>query len=116
VLIGASFGLAPNAVSGPIEGSPGPNGNDQGVYVIQSLSRVAADSADFVANLAAIRQQALQAARQSRVQAYVGGLRKSARITDNRSEIYKTAAQNAQNLPAGISRFGGATKTDKGAA
>jgi hypothetical protein len=103
VLIGASFGLAPNAVSGPIDGSAGPNGDDRGVYVIQALSRVPADSADFAANLGAIRQQALQAARQSRVQAYVGGLRKSARITDYRSQIYRTAAQNAQaNQPTGL--------------
>ena len=101
VLIGAAFGLTPDRVSPPIEvdgggpGAPGP-----AVYVMEQLQHLPADSADFAKNLASIRAQALQAARRSRVQAYVAALRDQAKVVDYRSEIYKTAAQNAQTSAA----------------
>ncbi|MEZ4588749.1 MAG: peptidyl-prolyl cis-trans isomerase [Gemmatimonadales bacterium] len=96
VLIGAAFGLAEGKVSQPIRGDDTPDGVDRNLYVLQAIERIPADSTDFAANLAAIRNQALNAARQSRFQSYMTALRESARITDNRDEIYRTAAQNAE--------------------
>lgn len=90
-LIGAAFG-ATGGPSGPVSG-------DDGVYVFEQLARTAADSADFVKNVAAIREQALQQARQSRVRAYLAALRTSAKVVDRRADIYKTNAQAAQSQP-----------------
>jgi len=69
------------------------------VYLLEGLGITPADSADFAKNLASIRQQALQAAKRSRVQAYLSALRESAKIVDRRAEIYKTAAQVAAAAP-----------------
>ena len=65
------------------------------VYLFQVLERVPADSAEFNQSLPTIRAQALQAARQSRVQAYMFALRNRARIVDNRAEVFRTNAQAA---------------------
>jgi peptidyl-prolyl cis-trans isomerase D len=95
-LIGAAFGAMPGGISGPVAG------NDQRVYLFQVLERVPADSAEFVKNLPTIRGQALQAARQSRVQAYLAGLRTNAKIVDRRAEIFTTNAQSAAAQPAPV--------------
>ncbi|MHB1329050.1 MAG: SurA N-terminal domain-containing protein [Gemmatimonadales bacterium] len=92
-LIGTAFALAPGQLSRPTQADSATG--DYAVYLIEGLERIPADSADFVANLAATRQQALQAAQRSRVQAYLATLRESATIVDRRSEIYRTAAQQA---------------------
>ncbi|MBM4186484.1 MAG: hypothetical protein FJ206_04135 [Gemmatimonadetes bacterium] len=97
-LIGAAFGATAGKLVGPVEAQPDPEAlgqSDRGVYLFELLSRTAADSTEFAANLNSIRQQAIQAARRSRVQAYMTALRESAKLVDNRGEIYKTAAQNA---------------------
>lgn len=98
VLIGTSFSLKAAQVSRPVE--PEPENGDQAIYLIEALQRLPADSAEFVRDLQDIRQQALQAARRSRVQSYLAYLRESATIVDRRSDIYKTAAQNAAALAA----------------
>jgi peptidyl-prolyl cis-trans isomerase D len=95
-VIGAAFGLKQGTVSAPIENSD-PAQNDHSVYLIQVLSRTPADSAEFTKNLGAIREQALQAARRSRVQAYMTALRDEAKIVDNRKDIYRTSAQRIAN-------------------
>jgi peptidyl-prolyl cis-trans isomerase D len=87
-LIGAAFGAPKGGVAGPASG-------EDGIYLFQGLERTPADSADFVKNLAQIRAQAIQAARQNRVRAYVDALRTSAKVVDRRAEIFKTSAQNA---------------------
>jgi peptidyl-prolyl cis-trans isomerase D len=87
-LIGAAFGAPKGGVAGPASG-------EDGIYLFQGLERTPADSADFVKNLAQIRAQAIQAARQNRVRAYVDALRTSANVVDRRAEIFKTSAQNA---------------------
>jgi peptidyl-prolyl cis-trans isomerase D len=92
-LIGAAFGLKPLTVSGPIGGGK----DDESVYLVEVLSRTTADSADFAKTLRAVRDQALQAARRSRVQAYMTELRDQAKIVDNRKEVYRTAAQKTAN-------------------
>jgi peptidyl-prolyl cis-trans isomerase D len=92
-LIGAAFGLKPLTVSNPIDGGK----DDESVYLVEVLTRTTADSADFAKNLRAVRDQALQAARRSRVQAYMTELRDQAKIVDNRKEVYRTAAQRTAN-------------------
>ncbi len=90
-LIGAAFALKLGEVSGPIAANPA--AGDEGVYLLEGLGITPADSSEFTKNLASIREQALQAAKRSRVQAYLAALRQSAKIVDRRAEIYKTAAQ-----------------------
>lgn len=97
-LIGTAFGLKQGEVSGPVTLSPATG--DAGVYLFEGLGITRADSAAFTKDLASIRQQALQAAKRSRVQAYLASLRESATIVDRRSEIYKTAAQATASQPA----------------
>jgi len=93
-LVGAAFGVKVGGVSAPITGS------DSRVYLLQVLEHTPADSADFAKNLGTIRGQAMQAARQSRVQAYLTELRRKAKIVDYRAEIFRTDAQAAaQALP-----------------
>src|ERR1043166_4501227 len=87
-LVGAAFGAAKGTITGPVQA-------EDGVYLFEGLEHTPADSADFVKNLAGVRTQALNAARQSRVRAYMVALRASAKVVDHRAEIFKTGAQNA---------------------
>jgi peptidyl-prolyl cis-trans isomerase D len=88
-LIGAAFGATKNELAGPVA-------VDDGVYLFQEMARVPADSAEFAKNLPQIRSDALQAARQNRVRAYVTALRANAKIVDRRAELYsQTNAQAA---------------------
>jgi peptidyl-prolyl cis-trans isomerase D len=86
--VGAAFGLEPGEVSGVIEAE------DQ-FYVLQGLSRTAADSAAFVEQLPLLREQALANARSLHLRMYLTTLREQARIVDNRDRIYRTSAQIA---------------------
>ncbi len=96
-LIGTAFSLKQGEIGGPVTLNAATG--DAGVYLFEGLGITPADSADFVTNLPSIRQQALQAAKRSRVQAYLAALRESAKVVDRRSEIYKTAAQTTAALP-----------------
>jgi peptidyl-prolyl cis-trans isomerase D len=88
-LIGAAFGATKNEIAGPVT-------VDDGVYLFQQVERIPADSAEFAKNLPQIRDEALQAARQNRVRAYVTALRADAKIVDRRAELYnQTNAQAA---------------------
>ncbi len=78
--IGTAFGLSVGAVSAPVK--------DQDAIIVERLDkRVTADSAAFVKQKDALRQQRLQQVRQQRVQLYLGDLRTTAKITDNRAKI-----------------------------
>ena len=95
VLIGAAFSLAAGEISPPIDPTAaGAETADKAIYVLQALEHAPADSAAFTKDLASIRQQAIQAARRSRVNAYMTALRESATVVDKRADVYKTAAQN----------------------
>ncbi len=92
-LIGTAFALKPGQLSRPTQADT--VSGDYAVYLVEGIERIPADSADFASNLAMIRQQALQSAQRSRVQAYLTTLRESATIVDRRGEIYRTPAQQA---------------------
>ncbi|HTC23201.1 MAG TPA: peptidyl-prolyl cis-trans isomerase [Gemmatimonadales bacterium] len=77
---GAAFGLPTGKHSGVLD-------TKEGLYVLQVLEHTPADSAAFTKDLDKLRAQAMQQARQERVQTYLAGLRTSARIVDNRSKM-----------------------------
>lgn len=83
MVVGASFGLQVGERSGVIPG-------EGGYFLIQSLGRRLADSAAWVAQRDAQRQQMLSAARQARIDQYMAGLRARAKIIDRRKEIFRS--------------------------
>lgn len=83
MVVGASFGLQVGERSGVIPG-------EGGYFLIQSLGRRLADSAAWVAQRDAQRQQMLGAARQARIDQYMAGLRARAKIIDRRKEIFRS--------------------------
>jgi peptidyl-prolyl cis-trans isomerase D len=89
VVVGAAFGIDSGKVSGVIE-------SKDGLYVLEVLSRSAADSAAFTKDLEQYRLRALQQARQERVQNFVAGLRSAAEIEDNRAKLYERSAAQQQ--------------------
>jgi peptidyl-prolyl cis-trans isomerase D len=91
--IGTAFGLQLSQISQPIEGGGGQ------VYVMQVVGRVPADSAEFVKDLASLRQRATDGMRQLQLRQYMTALRASADIVDNRDKVFKTAAQVEAEAP-----------------
>jgi peptidyl-prolyl cis-trans isomerase D len=87
-VVGAAFGLPEGALSGVIE-------TDEGLYVIRSVKKVPADSAEFVSKLEDYRRDAIRVARQNRVRNYLAALRDAARIEDNREALYEQARNQA---------------------
>ncbi|HEY3286887.1 MAG TPA: peptidyl-prolyl cis-trans isomerase [Gemmatimonadaceae bacterium] len=78
--VGAAFTLPVGAISAPVR-------TEHGVFVIRVDQKVAADKAKFEAQKSEQRQQAMNAMRDSRVQAFIGALRKDAKIEDRRKKI-----------------------------
>ncbi len=81
-VIGATFAktLPVGAVSAPIK-------TDGAVYVIRVDKRTAADSAMWMAQKINQREQLLQALRDQKIRLYLDGLKKSAKIQDNRKDL-----------------------------
>jgi peptidyl-prolyl cis-trans isomerase D len=94
-LTGSAFGIGKGEIAGPVKAE------DQ-VYLLEGLERTAADSAEFAKTMDQIRNQALAAARQSRVRAYLAALRAGAKIVDRRSDVFKTGAQAAASTKAPV--------------
>ena len=78
--IGAAFSLAVGAVSAPIRA-------EDGIYVIRVDRRSNANRAEFEKQLATMRQTRVQQLKQQRLQMFLGDLRRSATIEDNRRDI-----------------------------
>jgi peptidyl-prolyl cis-trans isomerase D len=78
--IGASFTLPVGAISEPVR-------TNDGVFVIRVDKKVAADRTAFESQKGSQREQAMNAMRDSRVQAFIGALRKDAKIEDRRKKI-----------------------------
>lgn len=83
---GAAFGLGAGEISAPIAALGG-------VWLVQGISRTEADPAQFASELPQLRFRELQTLRQLRVEEFMAGLRAKARITDRRSELFRTDAQ-----------------------
>jgi peptidyl-prolyl cis-trans isomerase D len=83
VVVGAAFGLKQGERSGILD-------TKDGIYVVQTLDHIKADSTKFVKELDEYRARMINAAKQERVRSYLAALRKSAKIVDNREKVLRT--------------------------
>lgn len=88
-VVGTAFGLAPGKTSGVLE-------TDEGLYLLRVIRHDPADSAEFVKQIDDFRAKQIRLARQDRVRSYLDALRTSAKVDDNRAQIYLTDAQAQQ--------------------
>ncbi len=86
--VGAAFTLPVGAISEPVR-------TNDGVFVIRVDQRIAADRTAFEAQKRTQREQAMNAMRDSRVQAFIGALRKDAKIEDRRKKIQASLRRQA---------------------
>ncbi len=96
--LGAAFGTPLDHIAGPIE-------SENAIFFVQPLRRFAADSADFVARIDSLRVEAVQRARQARVQLVLSSLREGASVEDRRRELQR-AQQNLPDTPFPQNPFG----------
>jgi peptidyl-prolyl cis-trans isomerase D len=87
--IGAAFRLRVGERSGLLS-------NTEAFFILRSERRAPVDSAAWVAQKTQQRAQVIQAARQLRVQNFLDGLRRRARINDRRAEILRPSTKDAQ--------------------
>jgi peptidyl-prolyl cis-trans isomerase D len=80
MVVGTAFGLEKGQRSGLLD-------TPDGMYVMESLERIPADSAKFVKELDEFRTKMIDLARQARVRGYMAALRQSAAIVDNRAKL-----------------------------
>ena len=91
IVVGTAFGLEQGQRSGVLD-------TRDGIYVVQSLERIEADSAQFAKDLDTYRSRMIQLARQERVRGFMGALRESAKVVDNRARLLEQ--QQAAPPPA----------------
>lgn len=91
VVVGTAFGLKQGERSGVLD-------TKDGIYVIQALDHIKADSAKFSKELEEYRARMINVAKQERVRNYLAALRKSAKIVDNREKVLRSTPAQA---PAG---------------
>ena len=94
--IGAAFGLDVGEVSDPVRAN-------QNVMVVERVSWEAADSAAWLAQLDAQRDELLRALREQRLSSWLDGLRESADIVDRREEVLNRSVEDQEQqvrLPA----------------
>jgi peptidyl-prolyl cis-trans isomerase D len=90
VVVGAAFGMKEGERSGVLD-------TKEGIYVIETLQHVKADSAKFGKELEQYRARLINVAKQERVRNYLTALRKSAKIVDNRAKVLQqTGTPQAQ--------------------
>jgi peptidyl-prolyl cis-trans isomerase D len=79
-VVGTAFGLDVGQRSGLLD-------TPEGMYVMQVLEHTKADSAQFVKEVDEYRSKLINLARQDRIRGYMGALRESAKIVDNRAKL-----------------------------
>ena len=87
--VGAAFALAPGQVSDAVA-------TPANVFVIEVVSRMAADSAAWMEQKDAQRQVAVAGLQQQRLQEWIEALRASAKIVDRRAEVLRPADDTTQ--------------------
>jgi peptidyl-prolyl cis-trans isomerase D len=85
VVVGTAFGLEAGKRSGILD-------TKDGIYILETLQHIKADSAAFVKELDQYRAHTINLARQERVQNYIAALRSAAKIVDNRDKVLQTGA------------------------
>ncbi|HKP48595.1 MAG TPA: peptidylprolyl isomerase [Gemmatimonadales bacterium] len=94
VVVGAAFGLKEGERSGVLD-------TKDGIYVIETLQHIKADSAQFTKDLEQYRARLINVAKQERVRNYLTALRKSAKIVDNRAKVLQQSG-SPQAQQAGV--------------
>jgi peptidyl-prolyl cis-trans isomerase D len=90
VVVGTAFGLKEGERSGVLD-------TKDGIYMIETLQHIKADSAKFSKELEQYRARLINVAKQERVRNYLTALRKSAKIVDNRAKVLQqTGSPQAQ--------------------
>ena len=89
LVVGTAFGLDVGQRSGLLE-------TPEGMYVMKVLEHTKADSAKFTKEVEEFRSKMIKLARQDRIRGYMGALRESAKIVDNRSKLQQ---QQQRPLP-----------------
>jgi peptidyl-prolyl cis-trans isomerase D len=95
LVVGAAFGLEKGKRSGILD-------TKDGIYVIQALERVKADSTKFAKELDQYRARLINLAKQERVRNYLIALRKSAKVVDNRDKVLQTEPAAPPVPPPGV--------------
>jgi hypothetical protein len=88
MVVGTAFGLDVGQRSGLLD-------TPEGMYVMQVLEHTKADSARFVKEVDEYRSKMIDLARQDRIRGYMGALRQSAKIVDNRAKLQQQQQQQA---------------------
>jgi peptidyl-prolyl cis-trans isomerase D len=81
-LVGTAFSLQPGQRSKVID-------TEEGLYLVESVARVPADSAKFATEREQLQSDAIRFARQTRVRLYLEALRAEAKIVDRRLELQR---------------------------
>jgi peptidyl-prolyl cis-trans isomerase D len=95
MVVGTAFGLETGKRSGLLD-------TKDGLYVLETLERVKADSAKFQKELGEFRARTIQLARQDRVRGYLEALRASANVVDNRAKLLQQQQQQVPVPPPAI--------------
>ena len=91
-VVGAAFGLEVGLTSDVISTT----GNH---YIVDVLAKTEADSTAWLGQLSQQRQQMASLIQQQRLQEWLEALRNSARIVDNRDEVFAPQDENAVQMP-----------------
>ncbi len=86
--VGASFALPVGVVSAPVR-------TNEAIFVLRVDKKIVSDRAKFDVQKVTQREQAMQSMRDSRVQAFLGALRKDAKIEDRRKKIQASLRRQA---------------------
>jgi peptidyl-prolyl cis-trans isomerase D len=87
-VVGTAFGLDVGQRSGLLD-------TPEGMYVLRVLEHTKADSAQFAKEVDEYRSKMINLARQDRIRGYMGALRESATIVDNRAKLQQQLQQAA---------------------
>jgi parvulin-like peptidyl-prolyl isomerase len=88
-VVGTAFGLDVGQRSGLVE-------TPEGLYVLKVLEHTKADSAQFAKELEEYRSKMINLARQDRIRGFMGALRESAKVVDNRARLQQQQQEAAQ--------------------
>jgi peptidyl-prolyl cis-trans isomerase D len=94
IVVGTAFGLKEGQRSGILD-------TKDGIYVIEMLDHIKADSTKFAKELEQYRARLINLAKQERVRNYLTALRKSAKVVDNRAKVLQQPGTQ-QTTPAGV--------------
>ncbi len=92
VLVGAAFGVEVGKTSGAIP-------TEDGTFFLRVIKREPADSAAYAKGIDEFRSRQIRLATQDRVRSYLAALKKAAKVTDRRAEIFRTEAQAGSGNP-----------------